>query len=233
MYIASDLISKAWNLSGIVAKDLQKPSGSQMTNGLFLLNEILEFSASDLHIIPYWTRATLTMLQNVELYYVPNLYAVELLTFNIGPVRYSMEEQSRYQYFATGRVDNLSTLPSQFHVERVKGGSNIYIYPIPQQTYASNYSGKFGLTDITLTTNMLTVYDSFYCTYLRYALASYMCDDYNIEMPPGTAKKLQEIILKLTDTSPPDLSMQKLSSFRGDDFINYGDVNIGHGHRPQ
>lgn len=92
--------------------------------------------------------------------------------------------------------------------------------------------GKFALTDATLTTDLLTVYDPSYIEYLRYALAQYMCSEYGIVFNPESEKKLKEMSRQLMYISPPDLSMVKTSILTQDSGINFGDVNLGHGYRP-
>lgn len=231
-YLAGELVTRAWYLSGIVARNLQQVSGDQMQDGLKLLNFLLGFKASDLDLIPYWTRDTLALTQGTEMYFVENLYAIETMTFNIGTVRYSMIPYQRKTYFGSGRVDDIQSLPFQYHVERVEGGSNVYVYFTPNQSYTANYSGKFALTEVTLVTDLQTVYDNFYIEYLRHALAQYMCNEYNTVFQPGPAAKLAEIVSKLQTVSPKDLTTSKISTLRHRTGLNWGDINIGVGYRP-
>jgi hypothetical protein len=231
-YLASTLITRSWYLSKIVARNLQNVSGDQMNDGLDLLNFLLEFKSSDLHLIPYWTRFSFNLVANQEMYFIPNLVDVETMTFNIGTIRYSMLDVSRRTYFGAGRVDNISSLPYNYHVERTQGGSNIFIYFLPSQNFPANITGKFALTNVSLTTDLTTVYDNFYIEYLRHALMEYMCNEYNTPVPSGAARTLQKITEKLGDVSPPDLSMQKMSSLNTQTGLNYADVNLGNGWRP-
>ena len=89
-YTALQLINRAYYLSQIVARDLQVVSGSQVEDGLYLLNALLDVKGSDLRLIPYFQYYPLTAVANQEKYFVPNLLYVDSMTFNIGPVRYSM-----------------------------------------------------------------------------------------------------------------------------------------------
>ena len=231
-YLASTLITRSWHLSKIVARNLQVVSGDQINDGLDLLNYLLEFKASDLHLIPYFNLISLNLIAGQEIYFVPNLYDVETMTFNIGTIRYEMIDVARRKYFGSSRVDNLATLPGSYHVERLQGGSNIYVYPLPYQNFPAHVMGKFALTDVTLNTNLLTVYDGFYIEYLRHALAEYMCNEYSVTFPPGPARKLEQIINKLADVSAVDLSTKKVSSLGTESGFTYGDANLGHGWRP-
>lgn len=226
---ATDLITRSWYLSGIVARNLEAVSGDQLTDGLQLLNILLDFKASDLRLIPFFTRSSFALVTGQEQYFIPNLFQVETLTFNIGPVRYKMQEQTRERYFGDPRVDNIRSLPYSYHVERVKDGSNIYLYFLPQASYTADLTGKFGLTNVIASTDLETVYEKFYIEYLRYALAQLMCQEYDVEFPRNKLEILKQYELKLTDESPPDLSLRKLSQFSRESGVNYGQANIGKG----
>ncbi len=231
-YSALTLITRAWYLSGIVARNLETVTGDQVTDGLFLLNTLLDFKASDVRLIPYFTRYASTFVVGQEMYYIPNLYEIEAMTFNIGTVRYPMERLTRDIYFGTGRVDNIISLPFSYHLERTLGGSNVFVYFLPNQTYVFNLIGKFALTDVTLNQDMSLVYDNFYIEYLRYALAQFMCNEYNISFAPEKLKMLQIYEKKLMDVSPPDLSIRKISFMGDKNVINWAMVNVSGGYLP-
>ncbi len=231
-YSALTLITRAWYLSGIVARNLETVSGDQITDGLFLLNTLLDFKASDIRLIPYFTRYAGTFVIGQEAYNVPGLYEIETMTFNIGTVRYPMKNVTRDNYFGSGRIDNINSLPFSYHLERVKGGSNIYVYFLPVDTYVFNLIGKFALTDVTLMQDMSIVYDNFYIEYLRYALAKLFCNEYSIAFAPEKEMMLKTYEKKLLDVSPPDLTLQKVSLIGSGAVMNWGQVNIGLGYIP-
>lgn len=228
-YSAQALITRAWYLSGIVARNLETVSGDQITDGLFLLNVLLDFKASDIRLIPYFTRYANTFVVNQEMYYIPTLYEIETMTFNIGTVRYPMTKTTRDVYFGNGRVDNITSLPFQYHLERTFGGSNIFVYYLPDQAYVFNLIGKFALTDVTLMQDMSLTYDQFYIEYLRYALAKFMCNEYNISFAPEKEAMLKQYEKKLLDVSPPDLTMQKINFMNGEQAISWAQINTGKG----
>lgn len=231
-YTARTLITRAWYLSGIVARGLQSVSGDQAVDGLFLLNALLDWKAVQIDLIPYWTYYEFPAVANQEKYFIPNLFAIESLTFNIGVVRYSMDYSTRHNYFGTSRVDNISTLPFNWYFNRVLGGGDLYIYFKPEADYPLKLMGKFGLTNVTLDTDMELTYDPSYIEYLRYALAQYMCSEYGITFNPESKKILKNIEHQLMDVSPPDLSMIKTTILTQGNPLNFGDVNIGRGFRP-
>lgn len=231
-YSALTLITRAWYLSGIVARNLETVSGDQITDGLFLLNTLLDFKASDIRLIPYFTRYAGNFIVGQELYFIPNLYEIETMTFNIGTVRYPMIDMTRDMYFGTGRVDNINSLPFTYHLERTKDGSNVYVYFLPNQTYAFNLIGKFALTNVTLMQDMALVYDEFYIEYLRYALAQFMCNEYSIAFAPEKLQMLRTYEKKLMDVSPPDLTLKKVSFIGNQAVMNWAQANIGLGYIP-
>lgn len=231
-YTARQLVTRSWYLSGIVARRLQSVTGDQANDGLFLLNALLNWKQIQIDLIPYWTYYEFEAVIGQEEYFIPNLFAVESLTFNIGDVRYPTDFATRTQYFGTGRVDNINSLPSNWYFNRSLGGGTIYLYFKPAGEYPIKIMGKFGLTDVDLDTDLLEIYDPSYLEYLRYALAQYMCSEYGILFNPESEKILKAIMRQLMDVSPPDLSVQKSSILTSGSGLNYGDVNLGHGWRP-
>src|SRR6267154_4221701 len=117
-YTGRQLVTRSWYLSGIVARRLQSVTGDQATDGLFLLNALLDWKSIQIDLIPYWTYYEFPAEVGVEQYYIPNLFAVESLTFNIGTVRYATSPATRTQYFGTSRVDNINSLPGTWYFNR-------------------------------------------------------------------------------------------------------------------
>lgn len=231
-YPVAQLISRSWILSGIVARNLQGVQGNQNSDGLFLLNELLEFKAIDTPLIPYFRHYSMTLSNGVAEYFIANLVYMESMTFNIGTVRYPMEPALRQEFWGSARALDISSLPFQYHFERENGGARVYVYFTPDSNYPANITGKFGLTDVTLQTDLSLTYDGAYISYLRYALASYMCEYYGFPFPLASMKRLLEMERALANQSPPDMSLRKLSTLSSGYSINYGIVNICNGWVP-
>lgn len=212
-YTALQLITRAFYLSQVVARELEVVSQSKITDGLYLLNAALDFKGSDLRLIPYFQPATFTTVQGQEMYTIPNLLQVQSLTYNIGPVRYAMQPLTREDYFATFRVDGVQSLPFSYRLERELDNMNLYFYPFPADAYIMNFRGKFGLTEVTLTTDLSLVYDLYYIEYLRYELAKIICDEWGATFPDGAMKRYMELQKKIMDVSPYDLSIRKSSYY--------------------
>lgn len=231
-YTVTELITRAYYLSQVVSRELEQVSGQQLNDGLVYLNALLSLKSAHTRVIPYYQEYDFTAVIGQEEYFVPNLVAPETLTFNIGPVRYSTMPSSRRPYFGAGRVDNITSLPFNWHFERVLNGSNIFLYFLPDQAYPIKIWGKFGFVNVTLNEDLLTVYDEYYIDYLRYRLALRICSEYGIPMQPQTMDELRELEEAVTDVSPPDLTLSKISCLQGSTGINWGDVNLGRGWRP-
>lgn len=232
-YTALQLITKSYYLSQIVSRGLQTVSGEQITDGLDLLNSLLAFKGSDVRLIPYFRRDSFPTIAGTEEYFRPNLLAIDAITFNLGDVRFPMQEMTRKDYFNSPRVDNISSLPFSYRAERELGGMRLYLYFQPGAVYTVKLSGKFGFDEVTLTTDLSLTYDTFYIEYLRYALAEYICSDWGATFPDQSMQKFKEIQDKIMDVSPPDLSIQK-SSYFGDrrGGLDWQYINLGVGYVP-
>jgi hypothetical protein len=231
-YTALTLIDRAYNLSRIVSRGLQSVTGTQQEQGLFLLNAILDTKGTNTRLIPYFSQYDGTFVAGQETYFIPNLYGVESMTFNIGSVRYPMAQVPRKAYFGAARANNISSLPYNYHVERKYGGANVYVYYLPNNTYAFQIWGKFGLTNVTLNQDMSLTYDNFYLEYLRYALAEYICEDSGVNFAPQSAARLKQYEKILLDVSPPDLTIGKLSTLQNTRVLNYAIANLSTGWLP-
>lgn len=229
-YLASTLITRAWNLSGIVPRGLNVVSGDRMSLGLQLLNELLAMKSIDEGLIPYFKPYSFDATEGVDTFFIPNLLIPETLTFTIGTVRYAIAYTNRVDFEGTARANNITSLPFQWNVERAKGGSNIRLYFVPNVEYPMIVWGKFGLEELSgEDEDLQETYDNFYIGYLRYALAQYMCQEFNITFLPQNLENLKQIEQKLKNISPPDLSMKKISTLSGSNYINYGVVNLSNG----
>lgn len=232
-YTATKLITRAYYLAGIIAPNLQTVTGDQLSDGLDLLNALLAVKSANIRLIPYFKEYSLTAVIGQEKYFVPNLVSLETFTFYINSVRYQMYSQSRKRYFGSNRADNIQSLPFGWHVERSLGGSDLYVYFLPDQAFPMKIWGKFSLDEVTLNEDLTTVYDAFYIEYLRYALGAQIAAEYNAILQPQSERRLMELEKIIQDISPPDLSMQKLSSLQGSNTAtNYAYVNFSTGWSP-
>lgn len=232
-YTALQLITRAYYLSGVVSRDLETPTGGQIDDGLFLLNALIDFKSTDIRLIPYYTQYLFDTVIGTEMYFIPGLVDVDSLTFNIGTIRYPMINQSRKGYFAGPRVDQLESLPFSYRIERLLDGSNVYLYFVPSDVFNMKLWGKFSLAEVTLVTDLTSVFDSFYIEYYRYALAEYICSEYGSTFPDEPKAKLAELTKKLMEVSPKDLTINKQTYFANSSgVIDWQVVNLYKGFLP-
>lgn len=234
-YTVTELITKAYYLSNVVARDEETVSGSQLSDGLDMLNALLSSFATDTNYIPYFSSTDITPVTGQGEYTVTGLVEVENFTFFIGTanqVRYPSYEQTRNEFFGTARAENVNALPFQWHFERIKGGGKIYVYFPPTGVNNMRVWGKFLLTDVSLNQDLSLTYDLFYIDFLRYSLADYICNEYAINLQPQTLQRLRIYQEKMITLSPVDFRLQKVSTLSRSAGINYADVNWGKGWRP-
>jgi hypothetical protein len=231
-YTVTELINRAWYLSGKYSSQFQTVTGPDLNYGLYLLNALLAIKTANQRLIPYYTYYTFAAVSTQEKYVIPALILCETLTFDFGEVRYAMNEKTRFEYFATARANNVFTLPSIYYIERAYGGSNLYMYPKPDSTYQFNMHAKFSLQSVVLNQDLSATLDAFYIEYLRYALAEYMCQETNIVFQPQSQKRLDELENQIFDISPIDFTMRKTSVFTVYPGMDYPQANLSRGFYP-
>lgn len=231
-YTVTELITRAWYLSSIVARDFETVSGDQLHDGLQMLNSLLSFKAVDTRRIPYYKQYLFNAVVGQEEYFIPGLIEVETLTFNLQTVRYSMTQVGRSEYFSTPRANDIKSLPYQYHIEREKDGARLFMYFLPQETYPFKLRGKLFLSNVSLNQDLSLTLDLFYIEYLRYALAEYMCQEYGVTYQPESQQKLKEFESMIFDISPIDFTQSKSSCFGTNSGYDYAQINLGKGFVP-
>lgn len=211
-YLTRELITRSFYLSNIVSQELEHVSGSQINEGLYLLNALLAIKTANQRLIPYYNDYEFIAEIGEEKYFIPDLILAETLTFNIQSIRYSMTLLSRSEYFATPRANDVESLPYQYHIERTLNGSDLWMYYLPNQEYVFNLRGKFSLSQVTLDQDLSLTLDDYYIEYLRYALAEYICQEYNKDLNPRILEKLNEMENIIFDISPIDFTIRKQSA---------------------
>lgn len=147
VYTVTQLVTDAFNCSGIVGKEFETVSGEQYTEGFQLLNSLLAKKTADKSGIPYFLRYSANFVIGQEQYLIPGLIDVSSMTFFIdsppsavipvppyatmptpfvqgttNEVRYSMRKVDRKAYWGTPRANQIQSLPYQYYVERQFGG---------------------------------------------------------------------------------------------------------------
>src|ERR1017187_845296 len=147
-YLAQTLVTRSWYLSGIVARGAQTVTGDQLSDGLMMLNALLDFKQIETDLIPYFTYIEMPLVKDQEFYFLPNVAAIESMTFNIDVVRYPMDSITRRNYYGSSRVDNISSLPYSWNYNRALKGGNLALYFKPDSDYLSKMMVKLFLVDV-------------------------------------------------------------------------------------
>lgn len=160
-YTTTQLIANAYYASGIVSREFETVGGTEQADALRWLNEIIAQKTVDDGMIPYESAYEFTANAGQEVYFIPNLIALDSLTFTLQTVRYSMAYTQRNEYFGSSRVNGINSLPFQWYVERKFKGANLYMYFSPDKDYPIQAHGTFRLASVSLgqdlTTNRATV----------------------------------------------------------------------------
>lgn len=223
-YTAATLITDAFYLSDIVSRELETVSGSQMSDGLFLLNSLLAQKSLKSRQLPYFQEYDFTTVAGTDNYYIPGLISAETLVFFISDIRFQIAVQGRKEFFGSDRVDGVQGPPWSGRFERVLGGTQLYLYLVPDQAYPVKIWGKFSFSVVTASQDLLQTMDEFYIEYLRYALCKKICQFYSITFL--YEDELLDLEQSITDLSPLDLSVKTLSTLSRDGSVNWAQLNF-------
>jgi len=255
VYTVTQLVSDAFNCSGIVGKEFEQVSGEQQTEGLIYLNSLLSKKTADKSAIPYFLEYNANFVIGQEQYFIKNLIDIDSMTFFIdsppdpiivnpmpgspipgvtgagNQVRYAMMKKDRKAYWQTPRANQIMSLPFQFYMERQFGGASVFVYFLPVQPYQFQIWGLFALNNVVAQQDLSLTLDQFYIDFLKFELAERLCAEYDYSMPEGAAKQLAEyqtIIDKREQRL--DLTQQQISALsQTTDGVNYAYANLGTG----
>lgn len=231
--LVRELITDSWYLSAIVGRELQTVSGSQITDGLKLLNGFLAEKAATGNEIPYYTHYALTPVVGQETYFIPNLVEIDSVTYTINAVRYPMFQETRFEYWGTGRVNNINSLPFTYYVEKSLGGMKIYVFFFPTSNITGfEVNGRFALTSLALDDVVEDFIDAYYRQYVFYSLARRMCDWYQHSWDPQKEETRISLEKAITNVNPLDFTRTTINPLRQNSNFSYVDANLGKGWQP-
>ena len=232
-YTTLQLIADAYYLGGIVSRDFETPTGSQVADALTNLNDLFSEKTVDQGMIPYYQQLNLNAVIGQQKYFIEDLIDIDTFVFFINSVRYSTQKVARRAYFGSPRADNIESLPFSWHLERELGGASIYLYFFPDVAYPLEIWGQFRLSSVTINQDLELTLDRFYISFMKYELADRMCQYFNFTTPPFVSKKLQILYEHIEDKSTPmDLQQQKFSTMTVQGPFSYAQCNIGKGWYP-
>src|ERR1700748_2032308 len=218
MATAIQLITDSLYLSEVSALEFETPDDTKISVGLRLLNGILSQTAVDGSMIPYDEFKIFDTEVGEPKYSVDGLVQLETFAFIMnGDVRFPTKLQSNYEYFGSARAENVNAPPVNYYIRRRLGGSDILLYPKPDQVYEMQMYGKFAFTNAAINDNLDDSYDGFYQEWLKYKLASRLCHQYNLELNPSAEAELKKMTSDIFQLVGIDLTVVKtpLVSRRG------------------
>lgn len=154
-YTSNQLITGSYYAAGVVSREFETISATQLSDGLGWLNDILAEKRVDDAMIPYETMYTFTSQVGIKVYFIPDLIEIDTLVFYLDQVRYAMVYTKRNQFFGSPRVENIQTLPFEWYFERKTGGGNLHIYFAPDKNYPMEVHGIFGLSSVSANQDLL------------------------------------------------------------------------------
>lgn len=232
-----ELIANAFNLSDLVARELETMTADQQELGLTILNDILSEKSATGEMLPYYQRTSVPGIVGQEQYFLQDMVDVSSVTVLYSDVRFQMRNKSRRAYFGSSRVENINSFPYEYYYERATQSGNfgimLFCYFTPSTTeYSFEVNGKSSLGSVLATTDMSAMLEGYYLSYLTYSLAKRLCDYYNQPFADQKMAQLIKLERLATSSTSIDPSISKVNQFGGNNVINYGDVNIGRGWRP-
>jgi hypothetical protein len=232
-YLTSNLITDSYYLSGIVSRDFESITGSQTTDGLRLLNDVLQDRTVDESTIPYTDKYTTPAIAGQSEYFIPDIIDIDVFVFYIQSLRYQTRNQQRQEFFGSFRPTNIQSLPWNWHFERQFGGGKLYLYFVPDVAYPLEIWGSFRLSSVTLFQDLSLTLDRFYTNFLQFLLAERLCQYFSYNVPVNVSTQLQKYYKWIANnTNIMDLRQQKLSSLNSGAAINYAIVNLSGGWLP-
>lgn len=230
-YTVQQLISDAFYKSKVFVRNFDAPSASDINVGLQLLNELLSRKSIHSRMIPFYTEYEFNAVVGQEEYSVPRLVEADTLTFNLGTVRYSSDATGRNKYFGADRVDDITTLPYTWTAQRALNGTNIYLFPLPADTFPIKVWGKFEFTPVVLADDLELVMEFNYIQFMKFELTKQICIEYGASFPETAEKELQIIKKEVLNISPLDLNLKQRTQFGGKS-LNWAIVNLSGGWVP-
>jgi hypothetical protein len=229
-YTTEKLVTNAYYESGIVSREFEGVTGPQAAAGLEFLNDLIGDKTIDSSLIPYTDRLNFPAVVGQQEYFIENLIYIETFTFFIQSVRYATQNQQRSKYFGSFRPTNVQSLPFAWHTERCFGGSNLFLFFLPDQNYPLEIWGQFRLAEVTQFQDLSLTLDRFYINFLKFELAVRLCAEFSYSVPPMVQKQLNSYYQQISaKANTMDLSMKKISTLTRGGYVDYAQVNLGHG----
>lgn len=218
---AGDLIRNAMILAHVRDAEDENPSWVAL-QGIRFLNEIIAQWGSLGIYIPFFTRTSVPITQGVYQYTVQPVIT-EILEANITDLNnvLNLVYVATDKQFNTWNFTTISGRPAWVYLDHVQVfpdpessdlGSNIYLYPTPDQSYSLNLCLKNALNEIGYFEQLLE-FPTYFMRPLRYELAKEFMVQYGTQVD-NFEPMYQKVMAELKAANPQDLSTQVLNPFQ-------------------
>lgn len=212
----NDIIVRALNLIGELSPD-EIPSGSQVTEGLYYLNDLFDYLSSAGIYIPFVRQLTFTMTVGKSDYSFSNNFPADIFSERIVEVDYVtvQRDSSSFPVRIVKRADllnnfyvtNAQGIPGIVIFERSDQFSNLKFQPAPDFNYECHVRAKFMLDHLELYDNLDEV-PPYYFRFLRYALAKELISVYpSSNWTPQAQQEYDTMFKRLTAANDVDLTI--------------------------
>lgn len=183
---ANDIIVKSFYLIGEISPD-ELPSGSQVTEALYYLNDLFDHFSSLGIFIPFVKDLTFNLQAGKDKYTISNVDPADIVAERIveldyvnvvrDNISYPVRIVRRSDVFNNTRLVNLTTRPGTVILERDNQVTTLQFYPVPDFTYECNVRAKFMLDHLELFDDIEEI-PPYYFRFLRYALGRELLNVY-------------------------------------------------------
>lgn len=212
----NDVIVRALNLIGELSPD-EVPSGSQVTEGLYYLNDLFDFYSSAGIYIPFVKQLDFTMTAGKGDYSISNNYPADINGERIIELDYVTVQRDtsifpvriikRANLFNNFYISNAQGLPGIVIFERSDQFSNLKFYPAPDFSYDCHIRAKFMLDHLELYDSLEEV-PPYYFRFLRYALAKELISVYpSANWTQQAQQEYDTMLSRLTAANDMDLTI--------------------------
>ncbi len=213
---ANDIIIRSYYLMGELSPD-ELPDAAQIAEGLYYLNDLLDFFSSAGIFIPFITELNFNLVANQDKYIFSNNVPADVVADQIveidycnvlrDNISYPVRVISRSELFNSTRLVNIKTRPGLVILNRQELFSEIQFYPTPTFNYECNLRVKSYLDSLELQ-DVINEVPRYFYRFLRYALARELTAVYpSGNWTPKMEKEYEFMYQQLTAASDLDMTI--------------------------
>ena len=142
-------------------------------------------------------------------------------------MRIGLREQGRGRYDGENRVNDTQAPPGYFNYEKVLGGVNLSVWPLPSSDYTVTITGLFALSSVTMNTDLSLTYDDFFIVFLKLLVIRRLAAKYKRKLDQTYKDMLVEAKEAIENSfNEPDFTSTPLSLVDGGTTIDSTEAQI-------